>query len=57
MNKYTELILTLIFLTLGGTLLYFAWGDFITVLKGLIGPVLLLVGIIFLLITVEDFKQ
>lgn len=57
MNKYQELFITLVLFTVGSILAYVWWREILAFLKGAIPLILILFGILFLLITIEDFKD
>ncbi len=57
MDKWGELLITIILLVVGIIWIIYWWNDFLLVLKGTIGAILLVFGVLFLLITIEDFKE
>ncbi|MEM4396928.1 MAG: hypothetical protein QXR30_04715 [Candidatus Woesearchaeota archaeon] len=57
MNKYQELIVTLVLFAVGALLSYIWWREILAFLKGAVPLILLLFGLLFLLITIEDFKE
>ena len=57
MNKWGELLITIILLFLGGLSIVFWWKELVNFIKGGIGIILILFGLLFLLITIEDFKE
>ena len=57
MDKWGELFITIILLVVGLIWIIYWWKEFLFVLKGTIGAILLLFGFLFLLITIEDFKE
>ncbi|MEM2031764.1 MAG: hypothetical protein QW210_00275 [Candidatus Woesearchaeota archaeon] len=57
MNKYQELIITLVLFAVGALLSYIWWREILAFLKGAVPLILLLFGLLFLLITIEDFKE
>ncbi|MEM2115856.1 MAG: hypothetical protein QXD62_03080 [Candidatus Woesearchaeota archaeon] len=57
MNKYQELIITIVLFVVGALLCFIWLREVIHFLKGAIPLILLLFGLLFLLITIEDFKE
>lgn len=57
MNKYLEILLGLVLVVLGAYGIYHFLGDVLTVIKGIIGIVMLFVGIIVLAIGLPELKE
>ncbi|MCW3135391.1 MAG: hypothetical protein N2V77_00390 [Canidatus Methanoxibalbensis ujae] len=57
MNEYLELLIGIVLAVIGAFGIYYFLGDVITVLKGVIGIIVLLVGALFLMIGVSDIRS
>lgn len=57
MNPYASLLGGLLLTALGAFGIYKFLGDFLTVLKGVVGVVVLIIGVIFLMIGVSDLRD
>lgn len=57
MNKYLEILLGLVLVVLGAYGIYYFLGDVLTVIKGIIGIVVLVIGIIILVVGLFELKE
>ncbi|MHC1579566.1 MAG: hypothetical protein ACXQTZ_02780 [Candidatus Alkanophagales archaeon] len=57
MNPYVSLLGGLLLTALGALGIYVFKDDFLTVLRGVVGVVVLIVGVIFLMIGVSDLRD
>lgn len=57
MNRYSEFILSLLLIIFGLFFIYIFRKDVLFLIKGFLGPFILLIGFILLLVSIEDFKN